>query len=139
MKGKSLCSVLHHAIADQALSLQDMLRHCRGGHATAPTTTATTMAKWETDLHLSATARCLPLTLFHLLGWIDHFGGYLFFVLSMHLRGSNAMPPPPHPPGQPRHQHHCTVAAIAVVVIPAMMTPRNMPTIQPTIFYMPVT
>ena len=44
---QKLFSVLHGAIADQALFLWDALGHCRGNCATVLTTTAAMMAKWE--------------------------------------------------------------------------------------------
>ncbi len=94
---QKLHDMLHRAIADQAL-LWDVLEHCCSNRPTAPTTTAATMAQWERfpiNLHLSATARCLPLTLSRLSGWIDRLGGCLSFILSVHFGGGNAATPPP--------------------------------------------
>jgi hypothetical protein len=87
---QKLCGVLHRAIADQALSLRDVLGHQCGNRTTAPMMTTAAMAEWETfaiDLHLSATSRRLPLMLSRLLGWINLLEGYLSFILSRHLSG----------------------------------------------------
>ncbi len=115
---QKLRGVLHRAIADQASSLRDAFGHQRGDRATAPMMTAAAMAEWEKfaiDLHLSATSRRLPLTLSCLLGWIDLLEGYLFFVLSRHLRGGDAATPPF--PGPASASTPSTVAAIVIVLI----------------------
>ena len=115
---QKLRGVLHRAIADQASSLRDALGHQRGNRATALMMTAGAMAEWETfaiNLHLSATSRRLPLTLSRLLGWIDLLEGYLSFVLSRHLSGSDAATP--LPPGPAPALTSLTVAAIVIVLI----------------------
>jgi hypothetical protein len=94
---QKLRGVLQRAMADQASSLKDALGHQRGNRETAPMMTAAAMAKWDTcaiNLRLSATPRCLLLTLSHLLGWIYWLKGYLSFVLSVHLGGGDAATPP---------------------------------------------
>jgi hypothetical protein len=59
------------------------------------------------------------------------------FVLSVHLGGGNAATP--QPPGPAPASTLLTVAAIAIVIIPAAMTLGRMHASQPTMFYLHVT
>jgi hypothetical protein len=96
-----------------------------------------TLTKWEMfaiNVHLSAMACHLP-PMLSLLGWILWLRVYLFFVLPVHLGSGDAVPPlplGPAPASALMHSHF----VIAIVVIPVVMTPRRMPTSQPTFFFM---